>query len=153
AVATNTEKARSEWLIAPLLGEMWRHDESRISVLSGVPFDVDAEAGLVGRCGFVIGRPPPLHYVTAPVVGIVEAKNEDIPGGLGQCAATMVAAQRFNQRQQTGIDIIYGCVSSGTEWRFLRLMGSVLTIDANEYQISQADLILGILLHMVWPSP
>src|SRR5262245_38021558 len=111
ALAINTEKARSEWLIAPLLSELWRRDDRRVAVFSGIPFDVDAAAGLVGRCDFIIGRPPQLHFVTAPIVVIVEAKNEDIAGGMGQCAATMVAAQRFNQRAGNGIETIYGCVS------------------------------------------
>ncbi len=153
ALAINTEKARSEWLIAPLLGEVWRLGEGRVSVHSGVPLDVDPVAGLSGRCDFLIGRPPQLHYVTAPLLVIIEAKNEDIAGGLGQCAAAMVAAQRFNRQHQTGIDTIHGCVSDGTEWKFLRLAGTALTIDLTEYHIHQADRILGILLHLVGMSP
>jgi hypothetical protein len=153
ALAINTEKARSEWLIAPLLAELWRRGDGRVAVFSGVPFDVDADAGLVGRSDFLIGRPPQLHFVTAPIVVIVEAKNEDIAGGLGQCAAAMVAAQRFNQRAANDIDTVYGCVSDGSEWKFLQLHGATLTIDLVEYHISQADRILGILLHMVGLPP
>jgi hypothetical protein len=153
ALAINTEKARSEWLIAPLLGEVWRLGEGRVSLHSGVPLDVDAAAGLVGRCDFLLGRPPQLHYVTAPLLVVIEAKNEDIAGGLGQCAAAMIAAQRFNRRQKTGIETIYGCVSDGAEWKFLRLAETVLTIDLTEYLISQPDRILGVLLHAVGMSP
>lgn len=153
ALAINTEKARSEWLIAPLLGEVWRLGAGRVSVHSGVPLDVDPAIGLSGRCDFLIGRPPQLHYVTAPVVVVVEAKNEDIAGGLGQCAAAMVAAQRFNRQHQTGIDTVHGCVTDGTDWKFLRLVGTTLTIDLTEYHIRQADHILGILLHLVGVAP
>lgn len=153
ALAINTEKARSEWLIAPLLGEVWRLGEGRVSLHSGVPLDVDPAAGLVGRCGFLLGRPPQLHYVTAPLLVVIEAKNEAIAGGLGQCAAAMVAAQRFNRQRQTGIETIHGCVSDGGEWKFLRLAGTTLTIDLTEYLISRPDRILGILLHMVGMSP
>jgi hypothetical protein len=153
ALAVNTEKARSEWLIAPLLGELWQRGDGRVSVYSGVPFDVDAEVGLVGRCDFIIGRPPQLHYVTAPVLVLVEAKNEDVPAGLGQCAAALIAAQRFNQREKSGIETVYGCVSDGANWKFLHLAGAVLTIDVTEYHISQADRILGILLHLVGLPP
>src|SRR5258708_31993027 len=67
ALAINTEKARSEWLIAPLLSEVWRRDETQVSLYSGVPLGVDAELGLVGPCDFLIGRPPQLHYVSAPL--------------------------------------------------------------------------------------
>jgi hypothetical protein len=91
--------------------------------------------------------------VTAPLIVIVEAKNDDVAGGLGQCAAVMVGAQRFNQRQKTGIDIVHGCVSDGMQWKFLRLVGTNLTIDLTEYHISQADRILAILLHLVGMRP
>jgi hypothetical protein len=151
ALAINTEKARSELLIAPLLLELWRRAEGRVAVWSGVPLDVDSAAGLNGRCDFIVGRPPQLHYVTAPVLVILEAKNEDIAGGLGQCAAALVGAQRFNRQPQSGIETVFGCVSSGSEWKFLRLDGTTLTIDLTEYHIRQADQLLGILLHLTLP--
>src|SRR5438445_1335367 len=49
-LAANTEKARSEWLIAPVLAELWRRTDERVSILSGVEFNVDTDAGLVGNC-------------------------------------------------------------------------------------------------------
>ena len=153
AMAINTEKARSELLIAPILAELWRRCQVRVSVYSGVALDADPEAGLVGRCDFMIGKSPQLHYVTAPVMVIVEAKNDDIAGGIGQCAAAMVGVQRFNLKAKTGIGIetVYGCVSDGGEWKFMRLDGTTLTIDLTEYVISEADKILGILLQVVEP--
>jgi hypothetical protein len=153
ALAINTEKARSELLIAPVLADLWQRDESKVSVFSGVPLDVDPDAGLVGRCDFLIGRPPQLHYITAPLMVVVEAKNDDIAGGLGQCAAIMVGAQRFNRRQQTSIETIHGCVSDGMQWKFLRLDGTTLTIDLTEYHISQTDRIVGILLRIAGLPP
>jgi hypothetical protein len=152
-LSINTEKARSEWLIAPILAEFWRRTGEQGSLLSGVDFDVDPDAGLNGWCDFIIGRGPQLHYVTAPVVCVIEGKNESIANGLGQCAAVMVAAQRFNQREGNGIDTVYGIVTTGSNWKFLRLGASVLAIDLNEYLLSQADHILGILLHIVGPLP
>ncbi len=151
ALAINTDKARSELLIAPLLAELWRRCQSFIALFSGVALDADLEAGLVGRCDFIIGRTPQLHYVTAPLIVIVEAKNEDVAGGLGQCAAAMVGAQRFNRKGKTGIEAIYGCVSDGGEWKFLRLEGTVLTIDVHAYLIDQSEQILGILVHLIAP--
>jgi hypothetical protein len=41
---------------------------------------------------------------------------------------------------------IYGAVTTGTNWRFLLLVGSTIAIDATEYHISQIGKILGILL-------
>jgi hypothetical protein len=153
ALLINTEKARSEWLIAPVLGEVWQRCGGQISLYSGVDFNVDPEEGLTGWCDFLFGRGPQLPYVTAPAVCIVEGKNESIAGGLAQCAAEMVAAHRFNQRERNGIDTVYGVVTTGSSWKFLRLQPPVLAIDLHEYLISRVERILGILLHIVGPLP
>ena len=87
--------------------------------------------------------------IQAPVHTIVEAKKEDINGGIAQCIAEMVAAQIFNERKGAAIDRIYGVVTSGMAWRFLILEGTVARIDRLEYYISQVDKILGILLSTV----
>jgi hypothetical protein len=65
----------------------------------------------------------------------------------------MVGAQRFNRRAGLDIDPIFGCVTTGSVWKLLRLAGSTLTIDLHEYTLSQADRILGILTHIVGPPP
>ena len=142
-----TEKARSELLVAPLLAEVWHRSGRRIALLSGVEFNVDAAAGLNGTCDFLLCRSENLYFVTAPVLVAVEAKRDRIPDGLGQCAAEMVAAQRFNHQANTPTAAIYGCVTTGANWRFLRLAGTHLDIDVDEYAISQPDRILGVLLH------
>ncbi|HTU92631.1 MAG TPA: hypothetical protein VMF69_21295 [Gemmataceae bacterium] len=142
-----TEKARSEFLVAPLLGEVWHRSQRQIAVLSGVPLSVDEAAGLNGTCDFLLCRSSMLYYVAAPVLVAVEAKRDSIPDGLGQCAAEMVAIQRFNHKAGTPIDPLYGCVTTGANWKFLRLSGQQLNIDVDEYSIAQPDHILGILMH------
>lgn len=142
-----TEKGRSELLVAPLLAEMWRRSEHRISLYSGAEFNVDEAAGLNGVCDFLLGQSPQLYFVEAPILAVDEAKKDSIPEGLGQCAAEMVAVQRFNQKANKPRDPVYGCVTTGTLWRFLRLSGKRLEIDLDEYQLSQAERILGVLLH------
>lgn len=84
---------------------------------------------------------------------IFEAKRENINEGLGQCIAGMVGAQRFNRRNNAPIDPIYGCVTTGTSWRFLRLSGTTVTLDLVEYGLNQVDRLLGILVHMLGPIP
>ncbi len=86
------------------------------------------------------------YYISAPVLVVIEAKNENIKGGLGQCIATMVAAQLFNQRTGNEIDTIYGAVTTGTNWKFLTLEDKNVSIDAIESYVNQLDQILGILL-------
>jgi hypothetical protein len=142
-----TEKGRSELLVAPLLAEVWRRSEHQISLYSGVEFNVDEAAGLTGVCDFLLGRSPQLYYVVAPVVAVIEAKKDSIADGLGQCAAAMVAVQRFNLNADRPSDAVYGCVTTGSLWRFLRLTGTQLDIDLDEYQLAQAERILGVLLY------
>jgi hypothetical protein len=146
AIAINSEKARSEFIIAPILGEIRRLAEHRISLFSGKEFNVDKDRGLSGFCDFILSCSPEQLYIAAPVVEITEAKNEDIIGGLGQCIAAMVAAQIFNQQNGNDIDMIYGAVTTGTNWRFLTLKGQIVAIDAIEYYIKEVDKIIGILM-------
>jgi ABC-type uncharacterized transport system substrate-binding protein len=58
----------------------------------------------------------------------------------------MVAAQIFNEQHHNKIPIIYGGVTSGTNWRFIKLEKNLVQIDAIEYYVSEVDKILGILL-------
>jgi hypothetical protein len=153
APLATSEAGRSHFLIAPLLGEVWRASNDRVALFPGVRFDVDEAAGLTGVCDFILGRPPQLHFVTAPVMMIDEAKNEDIVGGLGQCAAAMVAGQRFNASRNPDITMMYGAVSDGERWRFLRLQDGVLDVEMADRLISDVDQIFGILLDIVGISP
>jgi hypothetical protein len=97
ALAVDTEKARSEVIINPMLLEVRRIFNSSISVFSGEEFNVDASVGLNGVCDFLLCRSPEQLTVEAPAIVIVEAKKSDIKSGIGQCIAEMVAAQRFNE--------------------------------------------------------
>jgi hypothetical protein len=146
ATAIGTEKARSEFLIAPILSEVRRQLNYQISLFSGSDFNVDIEKGLVGYCDFLLSASREQFFISAPVITIVEAKNENIIGGLGQCVAEMVAAQIFNQRKGIDIPVIYGVVTSGTTWRFLTLNETNVCIDLVEYYIKEVDKILGIIL-------
>ncbi|EKQ67353.1 hypothetical protein OsccyDRAFT_3613 [Leptolyngbyaceae cyanobacterium JSC-12] len=146
AIDVNSEKVRSEFIIAPVLGDVRRQSNYQISLFSGKEFDVDREQGLSGYCDFILCLSKEQLYIQAPVVMIVEAKNENIVGGMGQCMASMVAAQVFNQRTGKPIDEIYGAVTTGTSWRFLKLVGQTLWVDRSEYYIREVDKILGILM-------
>ena len=145
ALASNTEKSRSEMIIAPILLELTRHFADRISLFSGVDFTVDTNLGLNGSCDFLISRSPELLIISAPIILIVEAKKENINAGLGQCVAEMYAAQLFNEREGNHISGIYGVVTTGEIWKFLRLEGEEIQIDLLEYFLNQVNQILGIL--------
>lgn len=145
ALAMNTEKARSELIIAPILVEVRKHFLDRASLFSGVELNVDRDRGLNGVCDFLLSRSPSQLMLKAPVVVVVEAKKENINGALGQCIAEMWAAKLFNQQHQNDIPIIYGAATTGNDWKFLRLCDRLVEIDLTEYQLSNIDKILGIL--------
>ena len=151
ATAVHTEKARSELIVVPILMEARRQAGRPTSFFSGVPFDVSPELGLNGICNFLLCLSPNQFIIGPPVLAVVEAKNDSIRGGLGQCAAEMVAAQLFNQKQAIDDfagqpDLLYGAVTTGSLWRFLRLQGAQLQIDQSEYTPDQVGKILAILM-------
>ena len=152
ALATSTEKARSEFIIAPVLLEIWKLRDRKIGLLSGVDFSIDAAQGLNGICDYIITGSPEQLYVRAPVMVVVEAKNEDLKKGYAQCIAEMVAAQRFNAREGTSKDRIYGAVTIGELWRFMELQGTTVRVDARSYHIDRLSKIVGILMAFTEPS-
>ena len=149
ATAIGTEKAKSEMIVADVLVELREHFEQQISLFSGIDFNVDEESGLTRVCDFLISLSPEQFYLEAPIIVVVEAKNDNLEAGLGQCVAEMVAAQRFNAEKGNDIRIVYGATTTGVLWRFLKLEGQTLSIDIAVYQIERCDKILGVLKSMV----
>jgi hypothetical protein len=148
AQETGSEKARSEFIIAPILVELRTLLANSISIFSGEDFTVDRELGLNGICDFLISRSPTQFKINAPVVALVEAKKGVLKDGWGQCIAKMVAAQRFNQLHEQAIDLIYGVVTSGTGWQFLQMQGNQIIIDPEEYSLQPLERLLSVLSWM-----
>ncbi len=149
AISINTEKARSELIIVNVLVELRRLFQREISFFSGIEFNVDPSQELNGYCDFIISLSPEQLFLNAPVITIVEAKNENIMAGFGQCIAEMVAAQLYNQQEDKAIASIYGVVTSGNLWKFAKLTHQTIEIDLQDYGIDNADKILGILSAML----
>ncbi|MCX5983728.1 MAG: hypothetical protein NTY89_18450 [Nostocales cyanobacterium LacPavin_0920_SED1_MAG_38_18] len=148
-LARGSEKARSEWIISPVLTAVRRLLDRQISLFSGEDFTVDSSIGLNGICDFLISKSLSQLEIQAPVVIIIEAKKENLNGGLGQCIAEMVAAQKFNAANNVNIPIIFGSVTSGTTWKFLKLEGNSVTIDITEYPLPPVEPILAFLTWML----
>ena len=149
ALAINTEKSRSEMITAPILIEFRDLASPPISLFSGRPFNVDKEKGLTGVCDFLISRSPEQLFIKSPVIVVAEAKNENIIRGIGQCVAEMVAAKLFNEQGENGISTIYGVVTTGNVWKFLKLEDQIVYVDIEEYYLGDVDKIVGILLSMI----
>ncbi len=148
-LALISEKARSELIVMPILLTSRELSHNLFSIYSGQRLDVDAVQGLIGECDFILAKSPPLPMMQAPVITLVEAKKNDIEGGLGQCTAQMVGANLFNQQEGQAIKTIYGCVTTGETWQFLRLTDSQVCIDSGRYYIDRVDKILGVLQAML----
>lgn len=153
ALAVNTEKARSELLICPILLEVKeivaQTLNQPLSLFSGSDFTVEPTVGLNGVCDFLISRSPEQLFIEAPALVVVEAKREDLNAGLGQCIAEMIAVQRFNAQNENVVPMIYGAVTTGDRWKFLQLDQQSVVIALKEYPIPPVDHILGILVNFL----
>ncbi len=149
ALSISTEKARSEMIITPILIEARRLRKGAVSLFSGTEFTVDPSRGLNGFCDYLLSLSRTQIEIEAPVVAIVEAKNENIRAGVPQCVAEMLAARIFNEGRGRPTRVVYGAVTSGSDWRFLRLRDATVEIDTAEYYASDVERIVGVLVHML----
>ena len=149
ALGVGTEKARSEFLIAPILAEVRRQMNRQVSLFSGAEFNVDMLRGLAGFCDYLFTLSTLRIEIQAPVISVVEAKKEEISKGIPQCFAELIAAQQFNAAAERPIATLYGAVTTGTEWQFLRLRGTLATIDQTEHHFSNVEQIVGIFVWML----
>lgn len=149
AIAIHTEKARSELIIAPVLVEVVKQCQLGISLFSGIDFTLDKSLGLNGICDYLLSLSPEQLLIDAPLIAIVEAKNDNLKSGLAQCIAEMWAAWLYNQNQGRPLLNIYGAVTSGSLWNFIRLSEKKVWIDADEYHISNIAKIIGIFLSII----
>jgi hypothetical protein len=147
--AATTAKERSERIISPILLECRERNNRQFSIFSGWSFDVDVSLGLHGECDFILSSVPLDFEIKVPFFAVRETKGGEIESCLPQCAAQMVAAQLFNERQQNSIPAVFGCVTTGIVWRFLKLEGNNLIIDDDVYYLDNAPVILGVLQKIV----
>jgi hypothetical protein len=149
-VPLTNEKTRSEFIVAPILLECQHRSGNKFSIHSGERLDVDPQKGLVGVCDFILGLGPNLPIVQAPIAILLEAKRGIIEEGLGQCGAQMLGAQILNEKREGRKGVpIFGCVTSGQDWQFMRLDASLLTIDTDLCYLPQLARILGIFQAML----
>jgi hypothetical protein len=144
----NSEKAKSEFIIAPILIELAWRNEGRFRCFSGNTLDVDVKRFLRGRCDFLLTKGFAAH-ITAPIIAIFEAKDDNIDKWFGQCGAEMFAARVFNEDRNEPIHTIHGAVTNGNAWRFLRLQETLLSIDTDIYTTDNLPKLLGALQYLV----
>lgn len=144
-----TEKARSEFIVTPILLELRRGSAEPFAIYSGRNLEGDRSIGLNGECDFLLSRGETSYSLHAPVFTIVEAKKQDLDLGLGQCAAQLVGARLFNQKKKAPIPVLYGCVTTGDNWLFLKLENQILTLNSRRYFYTELNDILGFLTQIL----
>ena len=144
-LALVSEKARSEFIVAPILLAVRELSNERVAILSGQRLDVDPARRLIGECDFILALSDPVPRLRAPLLTVAAAKKNDIEAGLGQCIAQMVAAQVYNERAGQPLAAVYGCVTTGEDWQFLRLAQTAVTINQGRLYIDNVGGILAAL--------
>lgn len=145
-LAVTSEKARSEFIVAPILMACRALLGHNLRIFSGARLDVDPERGLKGECDFIIARSESSLVIQAPLMVILEAKKHDIEEGLGQCAAQLLGARLYNEKEGKPVPYVYGCVTNGESWQFVRLQDFDLLIHPERLPIQELPRILWFLL-------
>ncbi len=148
-IPLKSEKARSEGIVAPILFELKERNEDKITLLSGENLDVDPQRGLNGECDFILTKTPYSTTLESPVFCLVEAKQHIVENSLGQAVAQMAGAREFNKMEGTAIETIFGAVTSGEVWQFLKLHENTIYTDRQKYFIENPDKLSGILQSIV----
>ena len=138
-----TEKAKSEWIVVPILRELRNQNQNFFTIYSGEFLDVDKKNGLNGECDFILAKEQGTYDINYPIIQVVEAKKNDMDLGIPQCAAQMLGAKIFNEKKGRQLSKIYGCVTTGNEWVFMILENDTIIVDNRTYYLTEIELILG----------
>ena len=144
-----TEKARSEWIVAPILLELRDLTNSFFTIYSGDNLNADEGAGLWGECDFILTKNTGTFDINYPILSVVEAKKNNIEIGIPQCAAQLVGAKIFNQKKGVIISTLYGCVTTGDDWVFMRLADNELVIDTRKYYLVEIGELLALFVDII----
>ena len=143
-----SEKSKSEWIVAPILKELRRRNNKFFTIYSGENLNADDEKGLNGECDFILTKDTKSFNISYPIIQIVEAKKNDIEIGVPQCAAQMIGAKVFNENKGIKLEKIYGCVTTGKEWLFMKLEDKIY-IDKKSYNLENIEELLGVFQFII----
>ena len=144
-----SEKSRSERLVSPILAELSSRNGDAFAIISGASLDIDPGHGLNGECDFIVSATRLKDLVRAPIFCIAEAKKQDLDLGTAQCAAQLLGASRLNEREKKVIPTLYGCCTTGVEWRFMRFAANTFFLDEAFYLINELPQLLGVLQQII----
>ncbi len=137
-ITLNSEMAKREFMIAPVLWGIIRHVKAKINV--EYPIEIDDKLG--GSLDYLIRSGQELI--------VIEAKKGDLDKGFNQLTAEMIALDKYEEEGSP--ELLYGAVSIGELWRFGVLERKAKNIykDLHTYRVPEDMekvfiIILGIL--------
>lgn len=135
-VVTNSEYAICEYIIVPILKEVWKQYRKNFILWSHQALNCDAN--LNGFPEYILAQKSPLGKLVfdRPYFVIIEAKQDDFEAGWAQCLAEMVAAQRLNEKPEQDV---FGIVANGKLWQFGKLKTNVFTLNQKSYLIDDLE--------------
>lgn len=135
-VVNNSESAICEYLIVPILKEVWKQYRSKFILWSHQSLNCDAN--LNGIPEYILAKRSPLgkFVFDKPYFVLIEAKQDNFDAGWAQCIAEMVAAQRLNEKPEQEV---FGIVSNGGVWQFGKLKFNAFTQNKTFYTIQEMD--------------
>lgn len=144
-----SEKARSELLVVPILIELRNLNNKFFTIYSGDSLNVDDAKGLRGECDFILAKDTGSFNINVPIIQVVEAKKNDLEIGVPQCAAQMIGADLYNKKRGVELEKIYGCVSTGDNWQFMKLENNTVFIDTKKYYLGNVSELLGVFQEVI----
>jgi co-chaperonin GroES (HSP10) len=149
-IRITTEKAVSEAIISTVLAEVQDRNVTKTTLFSGETLLGDKSAGLNGEVDFIFVGQADAPEIMFPVISITEAKlNQSIEKSKSQAIAQMKGAQVFNKKNNEKYETVFGVVTNGTQWIFMKLKGDTITFDDNEYLINDLPSILGVFQQII----
>ena len=148
-MAIVSEKSRSEWVVGPIMMAIKNANKDRMNILSGENMSVSKDISLTGECDFIFVKDPHTFIVESLIFCLVEAEKHDLIGGLGQCTAQMVGARMLNEQDGVNYPVIYGCVTTGSDWQFLKLENNLITLENNLKYINELPYLLGTFQRII----
>jgi len=139
-VVDNSEDAICENLIYPVLKEVWKSYRSKFTLWSHETLTYNEN--LSGVPDYILAKRSPLGTVVfdKPYFLVVEAKQDKLTEGWGQCLAAMYAVQQLHQDPE---QTIFGIVSNGKIWQFGKLKLENYTRNKSFYTIQDLSGLFG----------
>lgn len=129
------EKNKSERLVSPILLEAVLAFQDKITLFSGEEINISSQDDLSGPCDFFLTLQKPSIIFETPIISLAEAKDEDMEWGIAQCAAQLYASDLLNKQEGKNIPILYGCATTGVEWRFIRFENKTFFISRHSLTV------------------